>query len=399
MSEWRSGWRVILGAALAAATGVNLLYYVFSIFIPPLQKETGWTLGQFSQLQALVGLGSLAAPAVGWAMDRWGFRRVYATGMALLTLLFVTVAIMPFVPSLFGLLVFITGLIGVLTTSISYTRAVAGWFVRNRGLALALAATGISLSAVVMPPLFETVIARDGWRAGYALLAALSGLIGLPAILFLLRAEPVRDKPVAVDVPEGEPDHAFFRTSAFWLIIASFMCFNLPGSGILSQMVPMMLEEGVSAKLAALGISAFAVGQVMGRLGCGALLDRANPSRVAFVFTLVPAFGCLALWGTNDTPWITLIAVGVVGVQQGAETDLLGYFIARKFGLDRYGMIFGWVQAAGWTSTISGILLFGRIHDLTGSYAPFQLMGVFSYALGAVLIGLVRLPRLTAREG
>lgn len=398
MSEWRSGWRVVLGAALAAATGVNLLYYVFSIFIPPLQKETGWTLGQFSQLQALVGLGSLAAPAVGWAMDRWGFRRVYAIGMALLTLLFITVAAMPFVPSLFGLLVFITGLIGVLTTSISYTRAVAGWFVRNRGLALALAATGISLSAVIMPPLFEVVIGREGWRAGYLLLAALSGLIGLPAILLLLREEPARTERAAETRPDGETDHAFFRTSAFWFIIASFMCFNLPGSGILSQMVPMMLEEGVSAKMAALGISAFAVGQVMGRLGCGALLDRANPSRVAFVFTLVPAFGCLALWGTNGTPWITLLAVGVVGVQQGAETDLLAYFIARKFGLDRYGMIFGWVQAAGWTSTISGILLFGRIHDVTGSYAPFQLMGVFAYALGAVMISLVQLPRLTPRH-
>ncbi|MBP6435723.1 MAG: hypothetical protein KA292_13785, partial [Sphingorhabdus sp.] len=76
MEEWRRGWRTVLGAALAAATGVNLLYFVFSLFIPHLQKETGWTLGEFSQLQALVGIGSLAAPLVGWAMDRYGLRRV-----------------------------------------------------------------------------------------------------------------------------------------------------------------------------------------------------------------------------------------------------------------------------------------------------------------------------------
>ena len=47
MEEWRRGWRTVLGAALAAATGVNLLYFVFSLFIPHLQKETGWTLGEF----------------------------------------------------------------------------------------------------------------------------------------------------------------------------------------------------------------------------------------------------------------------------------------------------------------------------------------------------------------
>jgi hypothetical protein len=63
MEEWRRGWRTVLGSGLAAGTGVSLLYFVFSMFIPQLQKETGWTLGQFSQLQALVGVGSLAASA------------------------------------------------------------------------------------------------------------------------------------------------------------------------------------------------------------------------------------------------------------------------------------------------------------------------------------------------
>ena len=148
MDEWRRGWPVVAGAALAAATGINLLYYVFSIFIPPLQQETGWTLGQFSQLQALVGLGSLTAPAVGWAMDRHGVRPVYAMGMAMLTLLFLTIAILPFVPTLFGVMVFITGLIGVWTSSLAYTRAVAGWFHHNRGMALALAATAASAGKV-----------------------------------------------------------------------------------------------------------------------------------------------------------------------------------------------------------------------------------------------------------
>ena len=205
---------------------------------------------------------------------------------------------MPFVPS-FGLLVFITGLIGVLTTSISYTRAVAGWFIRNRGLALALAATGISLSAVIMPPLFEVVIGREGWRAGYLLLAALSGLIGLPAILLLLREEPARTERAAETRPDGETDHAFSAPRLQFII--ALVCFNPLGH--ISQMVPMMLEEGVSQRWR-LGISAFAVGQVMGRLGCGALLDRAN-LRASPLFTLVPAFGCLALWGTNGTPWIT----------------------------------------------------------------------------------------------
>jgi MFS family permease len=389
MEEWRRGWPVVTGAALAAATGINLLYYVFSIFIPPLQKETGWTLGEFSQLQALVGLGSLTAPAVGWAMDRYGVRPVYAAGMALLSLFFIVIAVMPFIPTLFGVMVFVSGLIGVWTSSMSYTRAVAGWFHRNRGMALALAATGISLSAIVMPPVFERLIMAEGWRAGYVLLAALSGLIGLPAILFLLKGTPdARHTPA--DAQDTDP--SMLRSPAFWLLLGSMACINFPGSGMLSQMVPMMLEEGISAGVAALGISAFAAGQVAGRLACGYLLDRANPQRVAFFFTLIPAVGCVLLWHITGSPGVAFLAVAAIGVQQGAEIDLFAFFVARRFGLARYGTVYGWIQVAAWSSTIAGVLGFGKVHDLTGSYALFQLAGAVAYAGGALLIAMVSLP-------
>jgi MFS family permease len=162
---------------------------------------------------------------------------------------------------------------------------------------------------------------------------------------------------------------------------------------MLSQMVPMMLEEGIESNMAAWGISAFAIGQVAGRLGCGWLLDRTNPVRVGFFFTLIPALGCFFLSQTQGSVMIALAGVAAVGVQQGAEIDLLGYFVARRYGLTRYGSIYGWIQSAGWAGTIGGILMFGLIHDLTGSYALFQLGAVFAYLIGAFAILAIRLPQ------
>ncbi|MGC1470273.1 MAG: MFS transporter, partial [Sphingorhabdus sp.] len=358
MEEWRRGWRTVLGAALAAATGVNLLYFVFSLFIPHLQKETGWTLGEFSQLQALVGIGSLAAPLAGWAMDRYGFRKVWAIGMVAIALLYLVIGFSPVIPTLFGVMVFVTGLIGVATTSISYTRAVNGWFSSQRGLALALSATGLSLAAIFMPPLLERVITLEGWRTGYFVLAALALFIGLPSILFLVADIPVHkaDHDEARRRAEEGPDH-FYRSPAFWLIALSYVGINMPASGMLSQMAPMMLEEGLTLAQAALGISAFAGGQFFGRLACGWLLDRVHPQRTAFFFTLIPAIGCVLLWQTQNYYASALFAVAAIGVQQGAEIDLLAYFVARRFGLDRYGSIYGWVQVAGWMGTLCGVLL------------------------------------------
>ena len=72
-----------------------------------------------------------------------------------------------------------------------------------------------------------------------------------------------------------------------------------------------------------------------------------------------------------------LFAVAAIGVQQGAEIDLLAYFVASRFGMDRYGTIYGWVQVAGWMGTLCGVLLFGKIHDWTGDYSLFQAGAVF----------------------
>jgi MFS family permease len=392
MEEWRRGWRTVLGAALAAATGVNLLYFVFSLFIPQLQKETGWTLGEFSQLQALVGIGSLAAPLVGWAMDRFGCRKVWASGMVAIALLYLFLGFAAVIPALFGIMVFATGLIGVATTSISYTRAVNGWFSSQRGLALALSATGLSLAAIFMPPVLERIITLEGWRTGYFMLAALALLIGLPSILFLVSDTPPRkpnDADRAILAEEG-PD-PFHRSAAFWLIALSYIGINMPASGMLSQMAPMMLEEGLTSAQAAIGISAFAAGQFFGRLACGWMLDRVHPQRTAFFFTLIPAIGCVMLWQTQNYYAAALFAVAAIGVQQGAEIDLLAYFVARRFGLDRYGSIYGWVQVAGWTGTLCGVLLFGKIHDWTGSYDLFQAGAVVSYIIAATAFLFVKL--------
>lgn len=392
MEEWKRGWRTVLGAALAAATGVNLLYFVFSLFIPHLQKETGWTLGQFSQLQAIVGIGSLAAPLAGWAMDRYGCRRIWAGGMVAIALLYLVVGFAPVIPALFGAMIFATGLIGVATTSIAYTRAVNSWFATQRGLALAFSATGLSLAAIFLPPLLERVITLEGWRTGYFMLAALALLIGLPSILFLVADAPARDRDEAeaIRLAEAEPD-PFWRSGAFWLIAASYVGINMPASGMLSQMVPMMMEEGLSSAQAAFAISAYAAGQFFGRLACGWLLDRVHPQRTAFFFTLIPAIGCVMLWQTQNHYAAALLAVAAIGVQQGAEIDLIAYFVASRFGIDRYGTIYGWIQVAGWTGTLCGVLLFGKIHDWTGSYALFQVGAIFSYVIAATAFLFVKL--------
>jgi MFS family permease len=131
---------------------------------------------------------------------------------------------------------------------------------------------------------------------------------------------------------------------------------------------------------------------VTGRIVAGWFLDRVDPKRVALFFTAVPAIG-LVMLSAAQLPMIAAIAAAaMVGIQQGAEIDLFAYFTARRFGLVRYGSVYGWIVAFGWIGNAVGILGFGWIFVASGSYAIPEAIGAVLLLIGAVLLASVKLP-------
>ena len=76
-SEWRLGWRIVLGCALASGTGVALLFFTFSLFLLPIANELGATRGELSLIQALVVTAALGSPIIGRLTDIYGFKAVF----------------------------------------------------------------------------------------------------------------------------------------------------------------------------------------------------------------------------------------------------------------------------------------------------------------------------------
>jgi MFS family permease len=394
MDEWRRGWRIVLGAALGGGTGASLLFFVFSLFIIPMSAELGGTRGDMANMQALVGVGALASPVVGWATDRWGFRAVYTVCSIMTVATHLWIATWVSSLALFAVGAALFGMFGIGTGPLTYTRPLNAWFDRQRGLALGLGASGLAVSTMIVPPLLAMFVEDYGWRAGYIALAGLAGLIGLPAVLLLVRNEPENLAPCTTTEAPTDPEHdrSFFRLPVFWMLVASLICMAIPGAGFLSQMSPLLQEEGFGATTAALGISAYAAGQVSGRLIAGFALDRIAPQVVGFVFNAVPALGFVLLWLYQDALILALAAAALIGIQQGAEIDLFAYIVSRRFGMERYGTIYGWLLGLGWIGNAVGVLSFGWTHDATQSYALIQIVSAGLLVLGAVLIASVKLP-------
>ena len=400
LSEWRTGWTVVLGAGIGSATGLGLLFYVSSLFVLPLSEAFGWSRGQIGAATGLSGIGAFAAPLIGWLVDRFGLRPVVTVCTLVASGCYAGLATMQGDYWVYVALAMGLGLFGLGTVGFVYTGLVAAWFDKSRGLALGVAASGVSFTAILAPPLMQMVIDDFGWRAGYWALAGMAALVGLPLVLLLLRprggpAEPAleveRAHGAAPSVHIGEA----LRSPVFWLLAVALFCINTAGTGALSQLSPLLREKGLSPEVAAYGITVYAVGLMIGRLGCGLLLDHVPVSRVAFVFTVLPALGALVLLQPDLLVFVALGAALIVGLQQGSELDIMAYSVSRTFGLLKYTSIFGFTFVAGIIGNTFGAYAFGTLFDMTSSYDLALIVSAALFVFGAfcfLMTGSIRSP-------
>ncbi len=390
-TEWQRGWKVVLGCALASGTGVVLLFFTFSIFILPILAEFGGSRGDLAAVQSLIVAGALGSPILGRVMDQFGFRAVFLGSVTVVIVVELWIAL--FVTSVIGLAIgiLLLGLVGVGTTGLTITRPVNAWFDDNRGLALGVAASGTAIATIVVPPGLEIIVADHGWRAGFLALAGLAAFISIPAVYFLVDNEPGGIE-TAPRIPDRAGSWAFMQLPQFWLMAISLALMGVAGSGFLGQLSPMIQEERLSAPIAALALSAFAGGQLSGRLIGGWCLDRFDPRLVAVLLNFVPAIGFVILWLTQGSAPLALIAAFLIGFQQGAELDIFAYFTARRFGIKSYGTVYGALIGIAWIGNAIGVIGVGKLHDAFGNYAIAQLLGGTAMAAGALLIAAIRLP-------
>ena len=241
------------------------------------------------------------------------------------------------------------------------------------------------------------MIANYGWRGGFLALAGFMALVGMPAVAFIVPASASRAYAGAAG-GGGTSDWSFLKTRDFQLMAASIIAMGLATAGFVGQLSPIIQEEGFGPATGALAVSIFAIGQFVGRLGGGWLLDTFRPQVVALVFTIIPGSGFLLLLLTDQLLPAVIIAAAMIGLQQGVEIDLFAYFIARRFPITQYGTIYGALHGFSWIGNGIGIVGVGWLHDKLGSYELAQGIGMASLTLGAVLVWAVRLPPLTVEQ-
>ena len=380
--EWRRGWPVVAGAAAMLATGPSLYQNLSSLFIPYLETTLGLSPGEIGVAAGIGLLTALAAPLIGRLADRVGVVPVMIVSALILAGAHALLAAMSGPAWQFRVGVALLALSAPGLSSLVFGRLIARRFDRHRGLALGLATSGVSLATLLLPPVVAAVLTGYGWRAGYVLLGALGLGVGLPLALVAARAAG----PAPNAAPPARGERPSWRDVRFWRLGGSVLLINFGTIGMITQMAVIGRDRGLSLGQGGLLLSAYALSQIVGRLGIGALVDRFAANRMAALFGAVSAAGFAALVPGGGGFAFACAAVFAAGVLHGAEFDLLPYFATRLFPLSTYGELYGRLTMLSILGTAAGIAGFGWLRDLTGSYATSLAIGGIAMLLASALL-------------
>ena len=177
------GWNMVSIAVLMEFSVIGFTFYCYPLMFDSLEKELGATQAQLSGALSLFFICSAAASIfLGRLLDKYSVKNIMLIGGVIFSCGLISIA---YVQSVFYLLLIYATFIaigGPALGNLSVTKLVANWFETKAGVALGIAAIGISFSGVILPILVDPLISAIGWRNVYLVFASIVILILLPTV-------------------------------------------------------------------------------------------------------------------------------------------------------------------------------------------------------------------------
>jgi predicted MFS family arabinose efflux permease len=188
---------------------------------------------------------------------------------------------------------------------------------------------------------------------------------------------------------------AVLSDPAFWMIAVTIAIVTSGMKGMVTNLAPLAIDNGIAPSRAALLISVYSACSFVSKLNFAALADRLGARVLMFASLIGVAVGMACL--TQAAAGYGVIALGVafIGLFGGLMVPTESYLAPRVFGQRAVGRAMGLLTGVTLLALLSTPPLFGLIFDLTGSYN-----GIFWTFCGLALAALVWLPaiRMHPRE-
>ena len=402
------GWWIVLATASGQLIQGGFVFWCMGLYTATFEDVFGAPRAQINLIETCLTVATnLLSPVAGILIDRWSIRHLMIIGMVAMGL---GLLILSQAGTLFQVWVVWASLIplGVLLIgAIPSAALVSRWFIRRRGLALGLTATGSSLGGFLVPPLMTWLFLEWDWRTGLQVGACICFAV-IPIFFWLLRNEPA-DLGLS-----GEPNEAsanssthtaetitadagdwgipqLLRSQIFWLqmiVSGSLLAVTL---GMLANLSLHAKDLGVTGQSTAVLYSIIAICSFSGKALTGYLMDRFGIQRCGYLICAFLSSGLMILLSVQNYSGLVAGAF-VMGLGYGGVVPLWTNMPARAFGAGSVGRALGVMNPLHIPITATSAPLAGYISDTTGSYdGVFWMYGTCCAvaAIGLTIMGSV----------
>ena len=402
------GWWVVAATCAINAIGGGVYFYGFSIFFLPIKAALNLSSASTSLIFSLSRAeGAVEGPIAGYLIDKFGPRIMLTIGAFIVAIGYILLS------QVNSFLWFLTIYLGIISLAFNATfsgstmAVVNNWFIRRKGLAMAISIAAYSLGGSIIAPLLAFGIHHLGWRTTMALSGIMLAAVVVP-FAQLLRSSPealglnpdgdtprieskldeVDVKPIlsSVDFTVSEA----LRTKSYWLLAIGTMLRTGTLGTLIVHFVPIMVWKGNSEQTAAVMLGIMAFLSIPMRIGIGWLGDRWSRSKMLAAGMALGAFSLMILQNANSLfqVWLFISVFSVVEGLSALNWALVGdYFGRKKFATLRgiLSLVYSW-------GMIVMPVLAGTIFDKTGSYNTVIWIFVGMYVSGTILFLVIQRP-------
>ena len=350
------------------------MYYGFTSFVLPMMAETGWSKPLVMGANALALLvWGLATYLAGAWIDKGHARLLMSSGCAVGAVGFALWA-MAKEPWMLYAAHALLGLAAAATLYEPAFNVITRRFPRDyrRGITAVTLVGG--LASTLSFPAVAWLIQAFGWRGALWWLAAMLALVLVPLHAWALRGDTGVVEHHGAATEPAVPLSDALRSSAFWLLTASFTAYAVVMAALWAHAVPLMASKGLSeaqalAVLVWVGPAQVAGRWVLARFGSAVSLRRLGIG----VLWLMTASMLLLAWAQH--PLVLVAWACIYGVANGLVTIVRGALVPEYFGRAHIGRIGG---------AMSGFSLVLR--SVGPVLLAFSLLWLPGYGAGALLL-------------
>ncbi|NLD70896.1 MAG: MFS transporter [Limnobacter sp.] len=399
--------------------------YVVVVVLPAVQAEFGIARGQASlpYTMTMIGFG-IGGVLMGRLSDRHGIVLPLRIGAVTLALGFAAAAISPNLLTFTlaqGLLIGLFGSGAMFSPLITET---SFWFLRRRGIAVAICASGNYLAGTVWPPIVQHFVDSSGWRATYVGIGLFCLATMLPLAQLMRRPRPGATSlsvdgpaPAATATAVPATTAASGATAASAASAASAATAASTAAALADSERPLGLSPaGLQSLLCIAGVAccvAMSMPQVhivaycadlgygpargaqmlslmlgfgiVSRLVSGMICDRIGGLRTLLLGSIMQGIALLLFLPFDSLASLYVISA-LFGLFQGGIVPSYAIIVREHFSPAQAGERIGAVITATLLGMALGGWLSGFIFDLTGSYDAAFVNGIAWNLLNVVIV-------------